>query len=45
MQSSSNAEEAKVYFAIFIFVLFDDYSTCLAKITRLESSWTICNCL
>jgi len=32
MQSSSNTEEAKVYFAIFTFVLFDDNSMCLAKI-------------
>jgi len=38
MQSSSNAEEAKVYFAIFTFVLFDDNSMCLAKITHLGSS-------
>jgi len=38
MQSSSNAEEAKVYFAIFTFVLFDDNSTCLTKIACLESS-------
>jgi len=45
MQSSSNAEEAKTYFAILIFVLFDDNSMCLAKIGRLGSSWTICNYL
>jgi len=31
MQSSSNAEEAKVYFAIFTFVLFDNNSMCLIK--------------